>query len=101
MKLYQYHINDTEFAKALVDSFLEIHKKPSVSSQKERVIEPDQRLQKNMDDSSIPSKSYVTVSYNLTNFPDAKPGNRYSLFRCFGEIYILKKYRNKVTLVTK
>lgn len=24
LKVYQYHINDTEFAKALVDSFLEI-----------------------------------------------------------------------------
>lgn len=34
VKVYQYHINDTEFAKALVDSFLEIHKKPNISIQK-------------------------------------------------------------------
>ncbi|GJU72776.1 retrovirus-related pol polyprotein from transposon TNT 1-94 [Tanacetum coccineum] len=65
VKVYQYHINDTEFAKALVDSFLEIHKKPTVSSQKQTVIQPDAP--------STPSKSCTTISYNLTNFPDAKP----------------------------
>lgn len=71
MKVYQYHINDTEFAKALVDSFLEIHKRPNITSPKQRVIEPDA--------SSIPSKTYRTISYNLTNFPDAKPGKFCSL----------------------
>lgn len=65
VKVYQYHINDTEFAKALADSFLEIHKKPNVSSQKQTVIQPDAP--------STLSKSCTTVSYNLTNFPDAKP----------------------------
>nr|GEY65718.1 uncharacterized protein [Tanacetum cinerariifolium] len=65
VKVYQYHINDTEFAKALVDSFLEIHKKPTVSSQKQMVIKPDAP--------STPSKSCTSISYNLTNFPDAKP----------------------------
>nr|XP_043615536.1 toMV susceptible protein tm-1(GCR26) [Erigeron canadensis] len=64
VKVYQYHINDTEFAKALVDSFLEIHKKPTNSSPKQRVIEPDQ---------GTPSQTYKTINYNLTNFPDAKP----------------------------
>ncbi|XP_071731341.1 toMV susceptible protein tm-1(GCR26)-like isoform X2 [Rutidosis leptorrhynchoides] len=66
VKLYQYHINDTEFAKALVDSFLEIHKKPNVSSQTQRVTESDNAR-------TVPSKIYTTVSYNLTDFPDAKP----------------------------
>ncbi|PWA66809.1 hypothetical protein CTI12_AA130670 [Artemisia annua] len=65
VKVYQYHINDTEFAKALVDSFLEMHKKPNVSSQKQTVIQPDA--------SSTIYKSCTTISYNLTNFPDAKP----------------------------
>ncbi|KAI7737302.1 hypothetical protein M8C21_031400 [Ambrosia artemisiifolia] len=65
VKVYQYHINDTEFAKALVDSFLEIHKRPNTSSQKQRVTEPDA--------TSIPSKTYRTIPYNLTNFPNAKP----------------------------
>ncbi|KAJ0753814.1 putative TIM-barrel domain, IGPS, aldolase-type TIM barrel, UPF0261 domain-containing protein [Helianthus annuus] len=65
VKVYQYHINDTEFAKALVDSFLEIHKKPNNSTQKPRVVEPDAL--------STPSKTYRTIPYNLTNFPDAKP----------------------------
>ncbi|XP_024977749.1 uncharacterized protein LOC112515272 isoform X2 [Cynara cardunculus var. scolymus] len=74
VKVYQYHINDTEFAKALVDSFLEIHRKPKVSSQQQRVIEPEQGLQRNKDDPNMPTESYTTISYNLTNFPDAKPG---------------------------
>ncbi|KAJ0893583.1 putative TIM-barrel domain, IGPS, aldolase-type TIM barrel [Helianthus annuus] len=65
VKVYQYHINDTEFAKALVDSFLEMHKKPNSSTQKPRVVEPDAL--------STPSKTYRTIPYNLTNFPDAKP----------------------------
>lgn len=73
VKVYQYHINDTEFAKALVDSFLEIHKKPNISIQKQNVIEPDQALQTNKDFPKTPSTSYKTVSYNLTNFPNAKP----------------------------
>ncbi|XP_024977748.1 uncharacterized protein LOC112515272 isoform X1 [Cynara cardunculus var. scolymus] len=73
VKVYQYHINDTEFAKALVDSFLEIHRKPKVSSQQQRVIEPEQGLQRNKDDPNMPTESYTTISYNLTNFPDAKP----------------------------
>ncbi|KAI3785307.1 hypothetical protein L1987_44423 [Smallanthus sonchifolius] len=79
VKVYQYHINDTEFAKALVDSFLEIHKRPNISSQKQRVVEPDT--------SSIPSKTCRTISYNLTNFPDAKPE---TLQRTQGVLQILR-----------
>ncbi|KAI3500029.1 hypothetical protein L1887_35844 [Cichorium endivia] len=73
VKVYQYHINDTEFAKALVDSFLEIHKKPNISTKKQKVIEPDQSLHKNKDFPKTPSATYNTISYNLTDFPDAKP----------------------------
>ncbi|CAI9282528.1 unnamed protein product [Lactuca saligna] len=71
VKVYQYHINDTEFAKALVDSFLEIHKKPNVSTQKQKVIEHDQQPLQEFP--KIPSTSYETISYNLTDFPNAKP----------------------------
>ncbi|XP_076882141.1 toMV susceptible protein tm-1(GCR26)-like [Bidens hawaiensis] len=65
VKVYQYHINDTEFAKALVESFLEITKKPNVTSPTQRIVEPDA--------AGVPCKTYRTISYNLTNFPDAKP----------------------------
>ncbi|CAH1421527.1 unnamed protein product [Lactuca virosa] len=71
VKVYQYHINDTEFAKALVDSFLEIHKKPNVSTQKQKVIEHDQQPLQEFP--KIPSTSYKTIPYNLTDFPNAKP----------------------------
>ncbi|KVH92338.1 Aldolase-type TIM barrel [Cynara cardunculus var. scolymus] len=60
-------------ARKLNKSSSKIHRKPKVSSQQQRVIEPEQGLQRNKDDPNMPTESYTTISYNLTNFPDAKP----------------------------
>ncbi|KAL6518452.1 ToMV susceptible protein tm-1(GCR26) [Orobanche gracilis] len=69
VKVFPHHINDPEFANALVDSFLEISTSfKGVSS--ETIYESTQGSQ--IKTCAITS-SIIPVSYSLGNFPDAKP----------------------------
>ncbi|KAM7250069.1 hypothetical protein ACFE04_021952 [Oxalis oulophora] len=68
VKVYPYHINDLEFANALVDSFLEISglnpQVDLIKSSKELHEEPV---------SNVESSSKVAISYSPSNFPHARP----------------------------
>ena len=71
--MYPFHINDPEFADALVDTFLEIslgNPKDSTHLQNP-VSEPNLELQ---DVSNLNSSSHETIYYSLSNYPDARPG---------------------------
>ncbi|KAB2004449.1 hypothetical protein ES319_D11G199400v1 [Gossypium barbadense] len=74
VKTYPYHINDPEFAKALVDSFMEICSKNPTDSSLPQVAscESSQDLQKGHD-YNVSSSSSGTLTYSPSNFPDARP----------------------------
>ncbi|MFQ6634145.1 hypothetical protein Gotur_011236 [Gossypium turneri] len=74
VKTYPYHINDPEFAKALVDSFMEICSKNPTDSSLPQVAscESSQDLQKGHD-YNVSSSSSGTLTYIPSNFPDARP----------------------------
>lgn len=73
--MYPYHINDPEFAEALVDSFMEICSKNPTDSSLLQVAscESSQDLQKGHD-YNVNSSSSGTLAYSPSNFPDARPG---------------------------
>ncbi|GAB4847464.1 ToMV susceptible protein tm-1(GCR26) [Ancistrocladus abbreviatus] len=72
--VYPYHINDPDFAKALVDSFLEISMKNVKDPNTEKPSSDVSNLPVHDDAEPL---SYVpgnqTIQYSLTEFPDAKP----------------------------
>ncbi|XP_042022287.1 toMV susceptible protein tm-1(GCR26) [Salvia splendens] len=72
IKVLPQHINDPEFANALVDSFLEISTNINdISSHP--VHESIQQTQRKTSSSVTSSQNIIPVSYTLSNFPDAKP----------------------------
>lgn len=73
LKNYPYHINDPEFADALVDSFLEISLKNSREpSPPKSSSDNSQNLQ--MDDASKRKPvAPETITYSPNDFPDARP----------------------------
>ncbi|KAK6150643.1 hypothetical protein DH2020_015575 [Rehmannia glutinosa] len=71
VKVFPHHINDLEFANALVDSFLEICTNfKDVNSQ--AIHESIQGSQSKTSAPEI-SSSIMPISHSLSNFPDAKP----------------------------
>jgi uncharacterized protein (UPF0261 family)/predicted TIM-barrel enzyme len=64
VKVMPYHINDLKFANALVDSFLEISKTSEAARGSQSNSEPKK---------DIKMAALETVSYSLSDFPDAKP----------------------------
>lgn len=73
IKVYPYHINDVEFANAIVDSFLEINKKNG------KEFSPQTSVAVSIEDSNVgavPTMGYssfkVTI-YSPSDFPDAHP----------------------------
>lgn len=73
--MYPYHINDPEFANALVDSFLEIIKKHSTVADPHKIaaFSPKQDLHED----SISNQNLLgkeTIHYSPSEFPDARPG---------------------------
>lgn len=70
--MYPYHVNDPEFADALVDSFLEISlKNPTDSSPSHVAVdEPSQ----DHSISTVKPSSSGTICYSPSNCPDARPG---------------------------
>ena len=75
MKLYPCHINDSEFANALVDSFLEISAKNSKDSSFVQIASPEanQEFQENTV-SKMNLSSFGAILYSPSDFPDARPG---------------------------
>lgn len=76
VKICPYHINDPEFANALVDSFLEICGSGKSYIMHRGISEPNQDMeerQENNPPSKISSMGNRTICYSLTDFPDAKP----------------------------
>lgn len=71
IKLYPYHINDAEFAKAIVDAFLEIdraaRREPPAAFNSTKDMNKEQ-------ESGISYSSFTAAFYQPTNFPSAKPG---------------------------
>ncbi|CAN6541617.1 unnamed protein product [Malus baccata var. baccata] len=72
VRVYPHHINDPEFANALVDSFLEISTKSSIQSTPPQVHESNQQVHESSV-SKINLSSSETVPRNLSDFPDARP----------------------------
>ncbi|XP_022775334.1 uncharacterized protein LOC111317197 [Durio zibethinus] len=74
VKMCPYHINDPEFANALVDSFMEICSKnrPDSSLPQVASCESSQDLQKDRD-YNVNSSSSGILTYSPSNFPDARP----------------------------
>ncbi|KAM7520164.1 hypothetical protein LguiB_019126 [Lonicera macranthoides] len=70
VKVCPNHINDLEFANALVDSFLEICKTSKAPSGHQAIGEPKKDVQ--ADNSASTMTGFGTVSYSLNDFPDAK-----------------------------
>ncbi|KAK7262886.1 hypothetical protein RJT34_30467 [Clitoria ternatea] len=66
VKLYPYHINDLEFANALVDAFLEINEKTSKDLTQQQVEHSHKDYVPN-------ASSSVTIGYTPREFPNAKP----------------------------
>ncbi|KAF3945127.1 hypothetical protein ACB098_02G136000 [Castanea mollissima] len=74
VKLYPCHINDSEFANALVDSFLEISAKNSKDSSFLQIASPEanQEFQENTV-FKMNSSSFGAILYSPSDFPDARP----------------------------
>ncbi|XP_028794412.1 uncharacterized protein LOC114750034 [Neltuma alba] len=72
VEVYPYHINDPEFANALVDSFLEINDKNTNNSSHPQVAISGSVETSHGDDVSTAS-SIGTVLYTPSDFPDARP----------------------------
>ncbi|KAF4383298.1 hypothetical protein F8388_009329 [Cannabis sativa] len=74
VKVYPHHINDLEFANALVDAFLEISVKGSTDSSflQESTPESKQDIDKNHV-SNVNLTSFHTIARIPSDFPDARP----------------------------
>ncbi|XP_061360959.1 toMV susceptible protein tm-1(GCR26) [Gastrolobium bilobum] len=72
VKVYPHHINDLQFANALVDAFLEINEKTSKDSTHERVasLEPVEHIHEGYISGA---SSFGTIVYAPSEFPDARP----------------------------
>jgi hypothetical protein len=73
--VYPCHINDYDFANALVDSFLEISAKNSKDSSSPQVTSPGTNQDLHEDTASkINSSRFGAALYSPSDFPDANPG---------------------------
>ncbi|XAR73841.1 hypothetical protein NMG60_11007944 [Bertholletia excelsa] len=70
VKVLPYGINDPEFVNELVDSFMEICKNHKGTS--DQSVETHHDLQEGSA-SKMSTSGYDTISYSLSDFPDAKP----------------------------
>lgn len=72
IKVSPYHINDPEFVDEVVGSFLEICKYLKYTSDQQDFVDPNHNLQEGSA-SKTNTSGYGTISYSLSDFPDAKP----------------------------
>uniref|UniRef100_A0A803L6W4 Tm-1 protein n=1 Tax=Chenopodium quinoa TaxID=63459 RepID=A0A803L6W4_CHEQI len=72
VKKYPHHINDPEFATALVDAFLEISSKSATNSHLKKLTANGHNQDLSEDvKAKADSSSYPSVEYSLSEFPDA------------------------------
>ncbi|KAK2357420.1 toMV susceptible protein tm-1(GCR26) [Trifolium repens] len=72
VKVYPHHINDLEFANALVDAFLEVNEKTGQDSTHPPVAIPES-VEHFHEDSVSNKSSFGPIIYAPSEFPDAKP----------------------------
>lgn len=72
-----YHINDKEFANALVDSFLEICPNSKYVGEHQAVYKSIRDIQGDTPVSEIRTTDGI-IPYSLGNFPNANPGYVFS-----------------------
>ncbi|CAO2830498.1 unnamed protein product [Amaranthus hypochondriacus] len=91
VKIYPHHINDPEFAAALVDAFLEVSSEiaPAPSIEKVSTGEHNKYLREDWK-RDVDSSSYPSVQYSLTELPDA---NKETLQR---RLTILQKLNDQI-----
>ncbi|XP_025687172.2 toMV susceptible protein tm-1(GCR26) [Arachis hypogaea] len=73
VKVYPRHINDLEFANALVDAFLEINESSTKDSTHKQVASPESIDRFRKDDDASNASSFRNIGYAPSEFPDAKP----------------------------
>ncbi|XP_020238263.1 uncharacterized protein LOC109817435 isoform X2 [Cajanus cajan] len=73
VKVYPYHINDLEFANAMVDAFLEINEKTRTDSTRRPVASP-KSVEHFHEDHISNASSLGTIVYTPSEFPDARIG---------------------------
>ncbi|KAL2333730.1 hypothetical protein Fmac_014943 [Flemingia macrophylla] len=71
VKVYPYHINDLEFANAMVDAYLEINEKTRTNSTLQQVVSP-KSVEHSHEDHISNASSLGTVVYTPSEFPDAR-----------------------------
>jgi hypothetical protein len=76
VKVYPHHINDLEFANALVDAFLEVNEKTGQDSTHPPVAIPES-VEHFHEDSVSNKSSFGPIIYAPCEFPDAKPGSHF------------------------
>ncbi|XP_052197522.1 toMV susceptible protein tm-1(GCR26) [Diospyros lotus] len=72
VKVVPYHINDPEFINEVVSSFLEICSDSSGTIDQQTSVKPNLDLEKGSA-SEMSMSGHGTISYSLSNFPNAKP----------------------------
>lgn len=87
VKVYPYHINDLEFANALVDALLEINEETTKDSHHPRVASSES-VEHYHEDYVSNASSFGTIVYAPSEFPDAKPGSHLDLHY----VFILHRY---------
>nr|XP_027187193.1 uncharacterized protein LOC101490281 [Cicer arietinum] len=76
VKVYPHHINDLEFANALVDAFLVVNEQTGKDSTPPPVAIPES-VEHFHEDSVSNTSSFGTIVYTPREFPDAKPGSHF------------------------
>lgn len=74
--MYPHHINDLEFANALVDAFLEINGKTGKDATNPPVTTPES-VEHSHEDYASNTSSFRTIVYAPSEFPDAKQGSHF------------------------
>lgn len=73
--MYPHHINDLEFANALVDAFLEINGKTGKDATHPPVAISE--FEHSHEDYASNTSSFGAIVYAPSEFPDAKPGSHF------------------------
>nr|XP_027185940.1 uncharacterized protein LOC105852771 isoform X2 [Cicer arietinum] len=76
VKVYPHHINDLEFANALVDAFLVVNEQTGKDSTHPPVAIPES-VEHFHEDSVSNTSSFGSIVYTPREFPDAKPGSHF------------------------
>lgn len=96
--MYPYHINDVEFANAIVDSFLEINNKNGKEFSPQTSVAEDSNV------GAVPTMGYSSLKatiYSPSDFPDAHPGDNLNHFTCQVHLPVVPCIHKDLQLQTK